>query len=104
MMTLDRINSRPFGLVAGQLNTKDQVGFFAAFAKAAPFVICVPVRSSEAGVPPKTLAQEAMRAGLTAQSAETPLEGVRMAFDHLGKGARVLICGSLYLAGDVLAE
>jgi dihydrofolate synthase / folylpolyglutamate synthase len=103
MTKLARNDSRPFGLVAGQLNTKDQAGFFAAFKEAAPFVVCVPVRSSDAGVPPEMLAADATRAGLTATVSHSPLAGVKVAFEHLGAGARVLICGSLYLAGEVLA-
>jgi dihydrofolate synthase / folylpolyglutamate synthase len=103
MTKLARTDPRPFGLVAGQLNTKDQTGFFAAFKDAAPFVVCVPVRSSDAGVPPELLAADATHAGLTATVSHTPLAGVKAAFEHLGAGARVLICGSLYLAGEVLA-
>jgi dihydrofolate synthase / folylpolyglutamate synthase len=96
-------NPRPFGLVAGQLSTKDQLGFFHAFRAADPYVVCVPVQSSDAGVPAPTLAQTARMIGLTADIASTPLHGVRLAFERLGQGARILICGSLYLAGDVLA-
>jgi dihydrofolate synthase / folylpolyglutamate synthase len=98
------LQPRPFGLVAGQLTTKDQAGFFAAFESAAPYVVCVPVRSSEAGVAPDVLAKTARQAGLTATTAPTPLDGVTAAFAQLGNGARILICGSLYLAGDVLGE
>lgn len=103
MDQLARTDPRPLALVAGQLSTKDQAGFFAAFAAVAPFVVCVPVASSDAGVPPDVLAQAARNAGLTALCADTPLEGVAMAFATAGPRARVLICGSLYLAGDVLA-
>jgi dihydrofolate synthase / folylpolyglutamate synthase len=104
MDTLGRTNPRPFGLVAGQLSTKDQQGFFAAFQQANPYVVCVPVRSSEAGVPPIDLLAVAMAAGLAGNVAASPLEGVKAAFETLGHGARILICGSLYLAGDVLSE
>jgi dihydrofolate synthase / folylpolyglutamate synthase len=103
MEMLDRSDSRPFGLVAGQLSTKDQAGFFAAFVSANPYVVCVPVRSSDAGVAPDDLARAARAAGLEAVTAETPFGGVEMALAHLGDGARILICGSLYLAGDVLS-
>jgi dihydrofolate synthase / folylpolyglutamate synthase len=103
MTKLARNDPRPFALIAGQLNTKDQTGFFAAFKEAAPFVVCVPVRSSDAGVPPEMLAADAAHAGLMATVSQTPLAGAKAAFEHLGAGARVLICGSLYLAGEVLA-
>lgn len=104
MTTLGRHDHRPFGLVAGQLSTKDQSGFFAAFQEAAPFVVCVPVRSSDSGVPPTKLNQAALHAGLESVVGETPLDGVKAAFHRLGQRARILICGSLYLAGDVLGE
>jgi dihydrofolate synthase/folylpolyglutamate synthase len=104
MTKLASRNARPFGLVAGQLVTKDQKGFFQAFLALNPPVVCVPVRSSEAGIAPAVLAQAARDMGLQAETAPTPLDGVRAAFEHLGQGARVLICGSLYLAGDVLGQ
>jgi dihydrofolate synthase / folylpolyglutamate synthase len=102
MMGLNRADPRPFGLVAGQISTKDSKGFFEAFAAANPFVVCVPVASSEAGVPPETLAATSIEMGLETKTAATPCEGVAAAFEKLGPRARVLICGSLYLAGDVL--
>lgn len=104
MQALNKADPRPFGLVAGLLSTKDRAGFFAAFAAAGPYVVTVPVRSSEAGVPPSDLASEGRAAGLEVAIAETPLEGVKAAFEKLGPRARVLICGSLYLAGHVLAD
>jgi dihydrofolate synthase / folylpolyglutamate synthase len=103
MMGLAQSDPRPFGLVAGQLSTKDSSGFFKAFEPAVPFVVCVPVASSEAGVPPDALAQLASSHGLETKTAATPYEGVAAAFEKLGPRARILICGSLYLAGDVLA-
>lgn len=103
MMARNKSDPRRFGLVAGLLSTKDRTGFFAAFVAAKPFVVAVPVASSDAGVPPDELAVEARAAALDVVVAATPLEGVRIAFERLGQGARVLICGSLYLAGDVLA-
>jgi dihydrofolate synthase / folylpolyglutamate synthase len=104
MDALNNTMPRPFGLVAGQLSTKDQAGFFAAFTQANPFVVCVPIASSEAGIAPDVLAQTAQAAGLRAIVADTPLEGVSAAFTQLGPRARILICGSLYMAGEVLSE
>ena len=100
---LNVIDPRPFGLVAGLLSTKDTLGFFAAFAQANPFVVAVPVRSSDSGIAPADLAKMARSTNLKALETETPLDGVKMAFAQLGPRARILICGSLYLAGDVLA-
>ena len=104
MNSLNAIYPRPFGLVSGLLSTKDRNGFFSAFAEAAPFVVAVPVASSEASVMAVQLAGEARSFGLESIVAHTPYEGAEAAFAKLGQGARVLICGSLYLAGEVLAQ
>jgi len=67
-------------------------------------VIVVPVPSSQAGIPAHELAQAAQSAGLAA----TRAQNVPKALQQLAHGRehpiRVLICGSLYLAGTVLEE
>ncbi|MCE2892744.1 MAG: hypothetical protein LW848_16670, partial [Hyphomonadaceae bacterium] len=95
---------RRFVLITGQLATKDPTGFFEAFQALKPEVITVPIRTSDAGRPPAELAELARAMGFDAQPADTPLEGLKLALAQTGGPARVLICGSLYLAGDVLAE
>jgi dihydrofolate synthase/folylpolyglutamate synthase len=85
------------------LSGKDRAGFFAAFRAASPFVVTVPVRSSDASTVSADLAEIARTAGLQAVAAQNPLQGVRAAFEKLGGRARILICGSLYLAGEVLS-
>ena len=97
---------RPLVLVAGMIDTKDQRGFFDAFAGMARRVYTVPVSSSASGVPADLLAAHAGEAGLAAE----PLSSVESALRLIGEtwGAektppRILICGSLYLAGEVLA-
>ncbi|MFZ2100747.1 MAG: folylpolyglutamate synthase/dihydrofolate synthase family protein [Oricola sp.] len=96
---------RPLFLVAGMINTKDARGYFHAYEGMARHVFTVPVPDSDASVDPEKLAQDAIAAGLTAQ----PMRSVEETLRLLGEGwnrmeppPRVLICGSLYLAGDVL--
>lgn len=98
---------RPLFLICGMINTKDQTGFFRAFEGMARHVFTVPVRMSEAGVPHDELAVRALDAGLSAE----PIDSVANALELLGQtwnglevAPRILICGSLYLAGEVLAE
>ena len=97
---------RPLFLVTGMLNTKDPVGFFRPFAGLVRKVFTVPVPTSEAGRDPGELAEAARSAGLPAE----PLADVDAALDRitdepgLTAPPRILICGSLYLAGAVLAE
>ncbi|WP_102959548.1 bifunctional folylpolyglutamate synthase/dihydrofolate synthase [Mangrovicella endophytica] len=96
---------RPLYLVVGMINTKDPVGFFKAFAGMARHVFTVPIRSSEAGLHPEGLVEAAAEAGLDADACDSVEAAVR-AIASMGDGdpaPRILICGSLYLVGDVLA-
>ena len=90
---------RPLVLIAGMLTTKDQQGFFAPFAPLAPQVLCVPIEGEPNATPPETLAQKAQAAGLDA-AAVASLPDALGAIEQTAP--RVLICGSLYLAGQVL--
>nr|WP_244639650.1 folylpolyglutamate synthase/dihydrofolate synthase family protein [Aureimonas endophytica] len=96
---------RPLVLVAGMLSTKDPVGFFAPFAGIARRVLTVPIQSSDAGLAPADLAEAARRAGLAAEPVAEGVEAaIRRACEGLeGAPPRLLVCGSLYLAGEVLA-
>jgi dihydrofolate synthase/folylpolyglutamate synthase len=96
---------RPLILVTGMLNTKDPVGFFKPFAGLARRVYTVPVPSSAAGRDPAELASAASSAGIPAE----PVADVETALSRIAADTsvtappRILICGSLYLAGTVLA-
>lgn len=104
MASLQAKDPRRLVLITGQLNTKDPTGFFQAFEGLKPQVITVPVRSSDAGRPPADLAALARGLGFVALSSDSPLDGLRQALEQEGGPARILICGSLYLAGDILAD
>jgi dihydrofolate synthase/folylpolyglutamate synthase len=98
----DRV-ARPLILVSGILNTKDSEGFFAPFADIANIVHTVPITSSNAALSPIEVATSAELAGLPARP-HTSLEGAlrSIGVEHDELAPRVLICGSLYLAGEVL--
>jgi dihydrofolate synthase / folylpolyglutamate synthase len=98
---------RPLFLITGMINTKDATGYFAAFHDMVRHVFTVPVAMSEAGVPPEKLANMAMDAGLSAEpvaSVENALKLLGESWNGLEQAPRILIGGSLYLAGQVLAE
>ena len=95
--------SRPLVLIVGMLSTKDSDGFLRNFAGLARRVIAVPIRQDKA-VPAQALADIAQGIGIPAlarESIESAL-GVAGKLD-LATAPRVLITGSLYLAGEVLA-
>jgi dihydrofolate synthase/folylpolyglutamate synthase len=96
---------RPVVLIAGMLASKDTTGFLQNFAGLARRLIAVPVPGSEKSVPAADLAAQAREIGLSATSRDTledALEAVRKL--ELDPPPRILITGSLYLAGEVLAQ
>ena len=100
----DRV-SRPLFLVCGMLSTKDPLGFFEAFAGMARGVLTVPLAASDMGIAPADLARSAEAAGLPADPfADVAAAIAAIAAQTRGEpGPRILICGSLYLVGEVLA-
>jgi dihydrofolate synthase/folylpolyglutamate synthase len=99
--------ARPLFLISGMINSKDQTGYFRAFKGIARHVYTVPVDSSDAGVPNGELAARANEAGLSAEpvnSVANALMLLRDTWDSAEAPPRILICGSLYLAGAVLAQ
>ncbi len=89
---------RPLALIVGMLANKDAGGFFEALKDTGAAVFTV--RFDGAAAEPEALAAVARGHGLGA----TPCASVDEALDRalrLGAG-RVAICGSLYLAGEVL--
>ena len=103
----DEAAERPLFMIAGMLNTKDSTGYFKAFQGLVKHVYCVPVAESDAGLPPEKLALAAQEAGLSAEpvaSAANALALLRDNFDPDETPPRVLIGGSLYLAGEVLRD
>ena len=89
---------RPLALIVGMLGNKDAGGFFDAFKDSVAHVFTVPFDGAAAE--PDALAAVARGRGLGA----TALGSVQDALSRaliLGAG-RVVICGSLYLAGEVL--
>ena len=104
MADLEERTPKPLILISGMLNTKDPVGFFKPFAGLARRVYTVPVPGSTASRDPVELAAMAEAAGLTAEAtSDVGAAFEAIARDTHGASPRVLICGSLYLAGAVLA-
>jgi dihydrofolate synthase/folylpolyglutamate synthase len=95
---------RPLWLVTGMMGQKDAAGFFSAFRGLAEQIITVPISGAhEAPRSPDDLAGIARTLGFKAEPSTT-VEAAMARIRSLKRGpARVLICGSLYLAGQVLA-
>ena len=98
---------KPLYMIAGMLTTKDPTGFFRSFDGLVRHVATVPISTTTTGRVPEELADLARCAGLEStpfQSLDAALSDVAACSAKDGEAPRVLICGSLYLAGEVLAR
>ena len=99
---LNERHSRPLVLVWGMLNTKDVGSFIGSFAGIASRVVTITIPEEENAVKAEVLAEAARAHGLPAETAS----GIEAALKQAALSVpapRILICGSLYLAGRVLA-
>jgi len=97
--------SRPLVLIIGMLASKDCAGFLSNFTGLARRVIAVPVLGAEKGLTAEAVADAARAIGLPATSRDSLEEALDAARKlDLDPPPRILITGSLYLAGEVLRE
>lgn len=97
--------SRPLVLIVGMLTSKDCEGFLGNFAGLARRMIAVPVLGAEKGLSAETVADTARAIGISATSRDNLAEALAAACKlDLDPPPRILITGSLYLAGEVLRE
>ena len=97
--------SRPLVLIVGMLASKDSAGFLRNFTGLARRLIAVPVPGAEKGLTAEAVADAARAIGLPATSRDNLDEALDAARKlDLEPPPRILITGSLYLAGEVLRE
>jgi dihydrofolate synthase / folylpolyglutamate synthase len=97
--------SRPLVLIVGMLANKDSEGFLKNFTGLARRIVTVPIPQQENSKPAAALADAARAIGLPAQESpdlETALAAIGTF--ALDQPPRILITGSLYLAGAALAQ
>jgi len=94
---------RPLDLVFGMLNTHDAKGFLAPFARLARSLGAVAIPGEANSLSAEDSAAAARAVGLEASAFPEVAAAVAAAGARPGPG-RILICGSLYLAGTVLRE
>ena len=94
---------RPTHLICGMLNTKDIGGYLRPLAPQVDSLHAVSIPDTVATLPAEETAQAATAAGIAASVSGSVAEALA---DIAAQDpqARVLICGSLYLAGGVLRD
>ena len=96
--------SRPLVVIAGMMANKDAGAFLANFAGLTRHIVAVPIPGHDKAMPPDRLADAARALGMRVENA-TSVEAALQALSRLAYEVppRILITGSLYLAGHVLA-
>jgi dihydrofolate synthase/folylpolyglutamate synthase len=101
---LDERAPKPVALIVGMMGQKDAPAFLQHFRGLVRRIATVPVPSGpEAARDPAALAGIATAAGLQAEPTRDIEDAIRRLQQREGTPLRILICGSLYLAGQVLA-
>ena len=85
------------------LNTKDVLGYLTPLAKQADKLIAVSIPNEINTLPAEVTATQASNVGLAASTAVNVAIAIQEIVQTIPH-ARILICGSLYLAGAVLRE
>ncbi|MEX0278518.1 MAG: folylpolyglutamate synthase/dihydrofolate synthase family protein [Ruegeria sp.] len=100
---LSTLPEKPTHMICGMLNTKDVTGYLGPLAKQADSLTAVTIPGEKNTLPAEDTAAAAARVNLPAATADN-VAGALSAIIDKDPQARVLICGSLYLAGNILRE
>lgn len=101
--TLARLPARETHLICGMLNTKDVKGYMRPLAAQAARLWAVSIPDEPNTLPAEATRDAALAVGLAAEAAPSVAAALARIVDQAPQ-ARVLICGSLYLAGQILRE
>ena len=109
MADMEEHGERPLYLICGMLSNKDALGYLRAFSGLARHVVTVAIPGEAGSLGAGALYDAARRAGIDAAPAEDLDDAMLQVtawtrLDAQETPPRILICGSLYLAGKVLAE
>ncbi len=99
---LDERVPRPVHLIWGMMETKDAHAFIAPFKGLVGRIYTVPIRDEPNAFAAADLAEIAAAEGFDVVEADSVPDALARSRAAIAEPARVLICGSLYLAGHVL--
>ena len=100
---LHSLPERPTHLICGMLNTKDIDGYLRPLATVTQDLTAVSIPGEASTLPAEATAEAARKVGFSAGIAED-VGAALTKITATDPQARVLICGSLYLAGAILRE
>ncbi|MEM1352427.1 MAG: folylpolyglutamate synthase/dihydrofolate synthase family protein [Pseudomonadota bacterium] len=100
---LSTLPARPTYLLCGMLNTKDARGYLRPFADQVDGLVAITIPDEKNSLSAEDTAAAAQNVGLEAVATDDINAALKRVLS-LSPHARILICGSLYLAGMVLRE
>lgn len=101
--TLATLPARPTHIICGMLNTKEYTGFLKPLAACAQSLTAVAIPGEANSLPAQSIAEAATQLGLRSSAADSVEQALTaLTFQH--PNARIVICGSLYLAGHVIRQ
>jgi len=100
---LGRLDQRPLHLICGMLKTKDVRSYLQPLSSRAKSLLAVSVPGEAATLRADETVSAAQEVGLEASAAQNVRDAIT-SITRIAPHARILICGSLYLAGHVLRE
>ena len=103
MADIEERHPRPLHLICGMMARKDAGAFLKHFVDLVEYVVTIPVPDSDQSYRADALAAIARDAGHVAKSASNIQNALDISRDYAAGPIRILICGSLYIAGHVLA-
>jgi len=99
---LDERVPKPVVLILGMLNTKDIAAFLNPFKGLCEHVISITIPGEPNAFSAEDIASKAVKQGFTTTSAQSLEHALKHVAATANREQRLLICGSLYLAGNVL--
>jgi dihydrofolate synthase/folylpolyglutamate synthase len=102
LAAMRRKDGKALTLIWGMLNSKDSTQFLQPLAAVAERVITITIPDEANAISAKQLADHARRLGCVAATASDIPDAIHQA-TAADPATRILVCGSLYLAGHVLA-
>ena len=100
---LATLSPKPTYMLCGMLKTKDILGYLTPFAPKVKGLIGVSIPNEINTLSAEETVDYARNSGIKAKTAQT----VRKAIENIVQrdpSARILLCGSLYLAGEILRQ
>jgi dihydrofolate synthase / folylpolyglutamate synthase len=102
--TLKGFTDKPVHIITGLINTKDPAGFLTPLKEHAMSLTAIMIPGEDASLKAEDISEVAYKIGFNARPASSVSEAIDQIVAENESPARILICGSLYLAGIILKD